>query len=100
MAEETCDGEILYAGDPYNVDADGYYCADCGLTGSDEPRFYGKTRFPHKKGVGGYERDVINAAIRLRQTSTHIDDREEYEANEEALLNAVDRLLEAKGETE
>lgn len=99
-ADGMCDGEIGYRGDPYNVDADGYYCTVCGTTGDEDSRVAWKSgeSVAHRKGVGGYERDVVDAALAYARIPTHIDHREESEAAEEVVREAARALLKARGE--
>lgn len=94
---EICNGEIAYSGDPYNVDVGGYYCLVCGLSGDVEPGFYGKQFLPHRKGVGGYRQEVVEAAKAWAKTG-----KAKRAADDSptagALLAAVDRLCEMEGE--
>ena len=42
------------------------------------------------------ESAVVEAAVKLAQTSDHIDSRSEWEANEDALLDSAKALIEAR----
>lgn len=50
----------------------------------------------HDSEIATLERAVVEAAVKLAQTSDHIDDRDEWEANEEALLDSAKALIAAR----
>ena len=52
------------------------------------------------QAVKDAEREVIDAAVRLAQMPQHIDFREEYEAAEEAVVEAARKLIAARAEGE
>lgn len=100
LTEDVCAGPILYHGDPYTVDDAGYYCTVCGTTGDEDSRVAWKSGegVAHKKGVGWYERAVIDAAVALARIPQDVDHRGEFESAEYVVWEAAVALLKARGE--
>ena len=67
-----------------------------GLSGSVFCKTCRKVHPAERCPIPELERDVVEAAVKLAQSSNHIDNRSEWEANEDALLDSAKALIEAR----
>lgn len=87
-------GSVLFTRNPKEAT-----CRDCQSMASIVNSKELQARLARADEVRRLERAVIEAAVALAQMNQHIDYREEYEAAEDAVVEAARQLLAARAHT-